>query len=179
MFKFIAQFKVFFIALFVFGADMITKFVTQAFIPLRSGFSLWYPYGGVPVFKNFLGIEFSIVHATNKGAAWGLFSNFQESLLVFRILLITGILIFAIFLNKNKRWEIPLALIIAGAFGNIVDFFIYGHVVDMFHFILWGYDFPVFNLADTAIFLGISALFVISYLEGSGSKAKNASKRKS
>lgn len=179
MLKFISQFRVFFIATFVFGADIITKFLTQAFIPLRGGYSLWYPYGGIPVFKNFMGVEFSIVHAINKGAAWGILANFQESLLVFRVLLIIGLVIFAIFLNKNKRWEIPLALIISGALGNVVDFFLYGHVIDMFYFVLWGYDFPVFNIADSAIFLGICSLFIISYLEGSKDKVKKASKNKS
>jgi signal peptidase II len=54
-------------------------------------------------------------------------------------------------------------LIIAGGIGNILDYFIYGHVVDMFHFILWGYSFPVFNVADASIFMGIVSLLWMSW----------------
>ena len=41
---------------------------------------------------------------------------------------------------------------------------------DMLHFVLWGYDFPVFNVADSAIFLGICALFIMSWLEDPASR---------
>lgn len=151
-----------YVSLFVFMADFISKYLTNEYIPLMNHRNPWYPYGGIGVFKNFLGIEFSISHATNRGAAWGIFSQYQDYLLALRIILVIGIIIYLIFYNKNKSWEIPLALIIAGAAGNIVDAFIYGHVVDMFHFVLWGYDFPVFNIADISIFLGVSTLLLLS-----------------
>jgi len=178
MFKTIIQYKLPFIILLVLTSDLVSKFLTQEFLPLTNWYTLWYPYGGIGVFKNFFGIEFSLIHATNKGAAWGMLSNFQEYLLVFRIVLICGLLIYALFINKHKLWEVPLALIIAGALGNVIDFFLYGHVVDMLHFVLWGYDFPVFNIADVAIFCGISSLFIISWLEnkGSANSKKSASK---
>ena len=53
--------------------------------------------------------------------------------------------------------------IIVGAVGNLVDYVAYGFVVDMFHFILWGYDYPVFNVADTAITVGMGWLIVLSF----------------
>lgn len=142
--------------------DFISKLLTHLKLPLMTHDALWYPYRGIGVFKNFLGIEFSISHATNRGAAWGMFSEFQYYLLFFRILLVIGLILYFLFYNKNTSWYIPLALIIAGAAGNILDAFIYGHVVDMLHFVLWGYDFPVFNVADTAIFIGVSLLVLDS-----------------
>ncbi|CDZ79999.1 Lipoprotein signal peptidase [Candidatus Rubidus massiliensis] len=125
----------------------------------------FYPYGGIAIFKNFLGIEFSISHATNKGAAWGLFANFQQLLLYFRIVLIAGLIAYIIEFNKKVNNTVPLSIIAAGAVGNVIDYFLYGHVVDMFHFILWGYDFPVFNIADSCIFIGICWLIVNSWIE--------------
>jgi signal peptidase II len=56
-------------------------------------------------------------------------------------------------------------LIATGAIGNILDYFIYGHVVDVFYFVFWGYSFPVFNVADSIIFCGIVVLFLQSFLE--------------
>lgn len=131
-----------------------------------------YPYGGIGVFKNFLGIEFSIAHQTNRGAAWGVLTDFQLPLLYLRMALIVTLMVYALWINSNKHWSVPLALIIAGAIGNVCDYFIYGHVIDMLHFILWGYDFPVFNIADSAIFIGISWILLISCFDKSPKPAR-------
>lgn len=151
-------------AVIVLLADISSKYLAHQYLPYMK-YSYWYPYGGIPVFKNFYGIEFSIVHTINKGAAWGILADWQTPLLYFRILLIASLMIYALFFNKNRSYTYPLALIIAGAIGNVLDFFFYGHVIDMFHFILWGYDYPVFNLADTAIFVGIAWLFLLSFFK--------------
>lgn len=125
-------------------------------------YSWIYPYGGIGIFENFFGIEFSISHQINRGAAWGTFSEFQIYLLYLRIALILGLLVYTVGFNKKAFWNVPLALIIAGATGNVLDYFIYGYVVDMLHFVLWGYDFPVFNIADSSIFIGISWLLLLT-----------------
>jgi signal peptidase II len=151
-----------FLGILILGLDFTTKYLTQRFIPLSYLFSHSYPYGGIGVFKDFLGIEFSINYATNKGAAWGMLSDFQPYLLALRIVLVLSLLVYVIFFNTDWRRRLPLVLIIAGAFGNILDYFIYGHVIDMFHFILWGYDYPIFNIADSSIFIGIIWLFFFS-----------------
>lgn len=150
------------LGLFVFIADLITKYVTQSTLPLMRG---GYPYGGIPVFKDFLGIEFSIVHATNRGAAWGMFADYQGSLIILRLFLVAALVAYVLFFNKNSRYTIPLTLITVGALCNILDYFLYGHVIDMFHFVLWGYDFPVFNVADSAICIGVCWLFLVSWTE--------------
>jgi signal peptidase II len=154
------------IAVLVFGLDFLSKFLTHHYIPLMNSDSLWYPYGGIGVFKNFFGIEFSISHTTNRGAAWGAFANYQQQLLYLRLVLVTGMVMYLLFFNKNQKLQIPFALIIAGALGNICDYFLYGQVVDMFHFVFWGYDYPVFNVADAAIFVGIAWLVILSFFDG-------------
>lgn len=152
------------LGLMVLVLDYYTKAWTHQNLPRMSESAPFYPYGGLAVFKDFFGIEFSISHAINKGAAWGLGSGYQIYLLWIRIALIGGLFIWLISFNKNKLYYLPMAFILAGALGNILDYFIYGHVVDMFHFVLWGYDFPVFNVADSAIFVGIVWLIWLSSL---------------
>lgn len=147
---------------FLLFADGITKYFTHDFIPLMSHEAQWYPYNGIGLFENFFGIEGSIVHATNRGAAWGIFSEFQNYLLLFRLGFIGGLFAYLLFFNHNRSLVIPLTMILVGATGNIVDYFLYGHVVDMFHFVFWGYDYPVFNLADSIIFLGICGMILVS-----------------
>lgn len=145
--------------------DLLSKFLIQYFLPTMSFDAYWYPYGGIGVFRNFCGIEFSINHATNKGAAWGILADFQESLLLMRILCILGLCVFLLFYNQNRSLNLPCALIIGGATGNVIDYFFYGHVIDMFHFVFWGYSYPVFNVADSAIFIGIFWLFFTTSLQ--------------
>lgn len=149
--------------LFILLVDQLSKALVSHYLPVLDSFLYWYPYGGIGVFKNFGGIEFSINHMTNTGAAWGVFSHYQLPLIILRIGLILGLSIYLFYFNKHSLWQIPLMLILAGAIGNVMDFFIYGHVVDMFHFVFWGMDFPVFNVADSAISLGIGALFIFNW----------------
>ncbi len=153
------------LGLLILACDVGTKYWTQHYLPYNYFFFSSYPYGGIGIFKSFLGIEFSIIHATNKGAAWGVLANYQTGLIILRLFLVFG-LIFYVYNNpKYTRWRLPLTLIIAGAIGNISDYFLYGHVIDMLHFVLWGYDYPVFNVADSAIFCGIIWLIAASFFE--------------
>ncbi|MCC5832702.1 MAG: signal peptidase II [Chlamydiales bacterium] len=113
----------------------------------------------LPVF-DFFGIDFSISLVFNTGAAWGFFSDFQFILLSIRLVAILGMFLYLFFINKNRAANIPLVLIISGALGNVIDFFLYGFVVDFLKFDFWGYHFPVFNLADTWITIGVVWLFL-------------------
>lgn len=153
------------IGLIVLLFDQLTKYLTYQFIPPIEQTYYGYPYGGIGVFENLLGIQFSINYLTNTGAAWGLFGHYPYPLIFLRMALIIGMSVYLIFFNHHRSWRIPLVLIISGALGNVLDFFLYGYVVDMLHFVLWGFDFPIFNLADSAISLGIGALFLLSWIE--------------
>ncbi|MBA2728316.1 MAG: signal peptidase II [Parachlamydiaceae bacterium] len=156
---------IFWTSLLILSIDFLTKFWTNANLPLMGYAYPVYPYGGIPVFSNFLGIEFSISHLINHGAAWGMLSGYQDLLLIARICLIGGMLLYLFYFNQVKEFRFPLALVILGAIGNIIDYFVYGHVVDMLHFVLWGYDFPVFNVADSAVTIGIFWLLIASSLQ--------------
>lgn len=147
---------------FVLLADQVTKYLVHSNIPRMTHESQWYPYKGIGIFENFLGIEFSIVHATNRGAAWGLFSDFQDYLFAFRIIFILALIVYLVGYNKSKELTLPLTLIVVGAIGNIIDYFVYGHVVDMLHFVFWGYDYPVFNVADSTIFIGVCSVIILT-----------------
>lgn len=148
--------------------DQATKYLAHTGLPRMTHEAQWYPYNGIGIFENFLGVEFSIVHAINFGAAWGMFSGFQIPLLILRVLMIMGICLYLILYNTNKALTLPFTFVIAGAVGNIIDYFVYGHVVDMFHFILWGYDYPVFNIADAFICIGMVLLIVIPWCQSRG-----------
>jgi len=79
-----------------------------------------------------------------------------------------GLCLYVMLFNKNKALVVPFVFVISGAIGNILDYFIYGHVVDMMHFVFWGYDYPVFNIADSFICIGVALLFLIPWCQTKG-----------
>lgn len=150
---------------FLLALDQLTKFFTFRHIPLMSWAEPHYPYGGIGVFRNWKGISFSLNHVENLGAAWGLFAAYSEWLFVIRCVVIVGLLIYLLSSPHGEIKTWALLFLFTGALGNVCDFFIYGHVIDMFHFNFWGYTFPIFNVADSLITLGISGLFLLSFWE--------------
>ncbi|MDJ0652177.1 MAG: signal peptidase II [Simkaniaceae bacterium] len=136
----------------------------------------FYPYGGIGVFQNVFGIDFAINKANNTGGAWSLFSAFPKTLFMVRIAIILSLLGYVFFFNKDRKRDFPFMLIITGALANIGDTFIYGSVVDMFHFVLWGYSFPIFNVADMLIFFGVATMIFQELIRKIGSHAAQSSK---
>ncbi len=151
------------VALLILGIDCATKVYVHVHVPFFGLATPHYPYGGLAVFQGvFGGIDFSINHVLNRGAAWGVFSSYQHVLIVLRIALIAFLILYLFRFNKEKARGFPLLLVIAGAIGNVIDFFVYGHVIDFLHFKFWGYSYPLFNVADSTIFCGIALLILHS-----------------
>ena len=109
------------------------------------------------------GMEFmkgivSILYVRNTGAAWGMFEG-----KMFFFYLITavavGTLLYLMFKEKGKSKLLLTAysLILAGAVGNFIDRIRLGYVVDMFKFEF--IDFPIFNVADICLTIGVIFLF--------------------
>ena len=69
------------------GDALLKVYVRTHIFPIHLA-SPVYPYGGIGVIEGWHGIDFSIVHAANSGAAWGLFASLKEYLLYARILII-------------------------------------------------------------------------------------------
>jgi len=107
----------------------------------------------VEIIKNIFYLTF--VH--NTGAAFGIFKNQTLFFIVVSILAVITIVIYIKkFSNISLAIKIGLALILGGAFGNLVDRLCFGYVVDFLDFKIW----PVFNIADSAITVGTFLLIV-------------------
>ena len=107
---------------------------------------------------------FNLVHVRNKGITFGLLSgSLQPIVFVILSLVVVGFLID--YARKNKNYRPFLSLIIGGAIGNIIDRIVYGSVVDFLDFHLGKHHWPAFNIADSAIVIGVFVLFFSSYSE--------------
>jgi len=112
------------------------------------------------LFSDFFGIAFSLSHTSNQGAAWGVFSSWPNLLVAVRIIFI-ALLVWLVIRKKFDRMRLAICGIIGGATANVIDFFLYGHVIDMFRFTFWGYEYPVFNVADSSIFISTIAILLM------------------
>lgn len=117
---------------------------------------------------------FYLTRTDNDGAAWSTFSGNR----IFLIIVSLVALVFLIYLQKtfldNKRNQIGFGLVLGGLVGNLIDRVFLGHVVDYMKFNFGSYEFPVFNLADTAIVIGF-ALLVYSIIKGEDKNEDNIS----
>lgn len=116
----------------------------------------------IDVIKNF----FSIANVHNFGAAWSMFDGSVIMLIV--VGLIALVFIYFTFLHKkklNKLEEVTYSLLIGGIIGNLIDRIVLGYVVDYLSFNIFGYMFPVFNLADIGIVVSVFLIIIISIQE--------------
>ena len=117
---------------------------------------------------------FRITYTCNDGAA---FSILKGKRVFFIIMTIVVVCFIVYYLLKNKVYWVEkysLLLIISGAVGNLIDRIMYGYVIDFLDFIIFGYDFPVFNIADSFITIGAIGLIIsILFLNKEGENAGN------
>ena len=133
--------------------DIWTKSLVLARIQLHEA---------IPVIPNF----FQLVHVRNTGAAFGLGANASSKLVP--ILLNAGaIAVFCVVVVYALRTAVTdrllqtgLHLILGGAIGNLLDRFRFGYVVDFLDVYVGRMHWPAFNVADSAICIGIALLFL-------------------
>ena len=117
-------------------------------------------YDSVIVIKDF----FNITYVHNTGAAWSLFAG-RTWLLIIVSLVIISFIIFYVYKNKtkNKFEMVGYSLVLGGAIGNFIDRIVYGYVIDFLDFNIFGYDYPIFNIADTFIVIGVIILCICTW----------------
>jgi signal peptidase II len=112
---------------------------------------------------------FSLNYLENTGAAWSMFSN-RTVLLTLISAFAIGLMLWYLLTHKTDRWtKAALVLMIGGAAGNFIDRLCLSYVRDFLDFYIFGYDFPVFNVADMALTIGVIVL-VIAALKGDPKK---------
>ena len=104
-----------------------------------------------------IGDLFYLTNVKNRGAAWGIMQNGRVFFIVVTIFVVCGILYFMKNIDK-KYVKMVLAVVLGGTLGNFVDRIFRGYVVDFLDFYIGGYHFPIFNIADVCITVGVALL---------------------
>ena len=140
--------KIYSIASIVIMVDLILKFIVSSKLVENDI---------IKVIPNF----FSIYYLNNTGAA---FSILQDSTAFLVILSALILLVLNNYIDKekdlNKISEISLGMVIGGIFGNMIDRIINHSVTDFISFRIFNYNFPVFNIADIGITVGVFLLLI-------------------
>ena len=137
----------FLIALTVVVLDRLAKHAVEQRIRLHDGISI------IPGF-------FRLTHVENRGAAFGLFADSPSEWKLAMLVLfsVVALVIVSALLWKNSHsmttTGVGLSLILGGALGNLWDRLINGHVTDFLLFYVGRYQWPAFNVADSAIVMG-------------------------
>jgi len=129
------------------------------------------PYGGYWSPWEWLTPIARIVHWSNTGVAFGMLQGMNPVFIVLA-LVVAGMIIFYYTKLEKEDWLLKLALMLelGGAAGNLVDRIRFGHVVD---FISVG-NFPVFNVADSCITVGVFILLMGVWVQEKREKASKA-----
>ncbi|MGY5383609.1 signal peptidase II [Staphylococcus haemolyticus] len=118
------------------------------------------------VIPNFL----NITSHRNNGAAWGILSGKMG---FFYIITIVILIVLALFYIKEAKYnlfmQVAISLLFAGALGNFIDRLVNGEVVDFVDTNIFGYDFPIFNVADSSLTIGV-LFIIIALLKDANSK---------
>jgi len=146
------------IALFVIAIDQISKWLIVKNMEL--GMS-------IPIIDNVL----YITSHRNRGAAWGILEN---KMWFFYIITVVFVVFIVMYMKKyaktDKLLGISLGLILGGAIGNFIDRVFRQEVVDFIHVYIFSYNYPVFNVADSALCIGVVLIIIQTLLEGKKTK---------
>lgn len=157
--------KILFISFITFIIDFISKILVKSNLIL---------YKQIAVIDNFL----YLTYTNNYGAAFSILKNSKIFLIIIGLIILIYLVLYIKKHEPKKVIEIiAYGLLIGGILGNLYDRVVYGYVIDFLDFYIFGYDFAIFNIADSFIVIAIILLFINTILGGDGNE-DNYSRRK-
>lgn len=134
--------------------DQLSKIIIRVNFEVNAGFKV-------------IGNFFKIMHVENKGAAWSILDGKWILLVILGLAFL--IFIFRCIVKDKRNTKLNImaySFLIGGIIGNIIDRVIFQTVTDFLSFKISGYNFPVFNIADSFIVIGMVMFIIDVFLEG-------------
>jgi len=149
------------ISFVILALDQATKLYVDANFRLHES---------IPVIRGF----FNLTYVRNKGAAFGILADNAVRIPFFITVSIVAMLGILWYINRirndQKLAVFSLSLVFAGAFGNLIDRVRLGEVIDFLDVFWQRYHWPAFNVADSAITVGVTLLLIDMWREESEKK---------
>lgn len=136
------------IAFIVLVIDQFTKWLVVQNMEIRES---------IPVIEGF----FYLTSHRNAGAAFGILQG-QMWLFYIATIIVVGVVVYYIqvYGRENRLFGISLGLVLGGAIGNFIDRVLFGEVVDFLDVYIFNYNYPIFNVADSALVVGVIMLII-------------------
>ncbi|RCW46558.1 signal peptidase II [Paenibacillus prosopidis] len=149
------------IAVLVFVLDYVTKKIIATQLNIGEQISV-------------IGNFFLITSHRNRGAAFGILQGQRLFFIIITIIILIGIIWYIQAVRKSaKPWLlVGLGLVLGGAVGNFLDRARFGEVVDFLQFNFGSYQFPIFNVADSAIVCGVALILIDTLLSAKDEKKR-------
>ena len=144
--------KTYIIAILILIIDQVSKSLIEVFFKFNES---------IQIIRDFFYI--TVVH--NTGGAWSIFDNHSHFFILFSIIAVIILIKFMFSFKNNLRNNIAFSLTIGGILSNLADRIFLGHVRDFLDFKLFGYNYPIFNIADIAIVIGV-ILLIVAIIKG-------------
>lgn len=132
----------------ILGGDLFTKHLISSSMQLGQSHE---------IIKNL----FYFTYSQNTGVAWGMFAG---KLGLFILIAIVVAVAMVVYFRKTKQSEIltrfGLVLAFSGLLGNLIDRIVFGYVRDFIDVIIFNYNFPIFNIADMAVVIGVALIII-------------------
>lgn len=146
------------IAFIIIAVDQWTKWLVVKYMRLGES---------IPIIPNVL----YITSHRNRGAAWGILQGQFWLFYLITVIVVIGLVIYIQRLPRGERlFGIALGLMLGGAIGNFIDRVFRKEVVDFIHTYIGTYSFPVFNIADSALCIGVALVFIKTFFAGTTEK---------
>lgn len=139
------------LAVIVLVLDQLVKYIVRSSLALNQLVAIW---------PHVLAIDYIV----NPGAAWSMLGNARWLLIVIALVVIGVVIYIQTRYRPRLVYQVGMGLVLGGALGNLVDRVIYGHVTDYIYVQIINY--PVFNLADSAIVVGVLLILWQSLISG-------------
>ncbi|MEW9676546.1 signal peptidase II [Lentibacillus sp. L22] len=141
------------IALVVIGVDQLTKWLIVKNMEL---------YEQIPIINDF----FYITSHRNRGAAWGILQDQMIFFYIITVVVVVGVIFYLHKFGKDSPLlAVSLSLILGGAIGNFIDRIFRQEVVDFLDFTIFRYDFPIFNVADSCLCIGVILVLIATFID--------------
>lgn len=148
------------LAIFVILLDQWTKFLVVKNMEL---------YESIPIIPDI----FFITSHRNSGAAWGILQDQMVFFYIITVVVVIGIIYYMQKYSRNQALlAISLSFILGGALGNFIDRLFRQEVVDFLDVMVIRYDFPIFNIADSALSIGVVLFIIATIIEEKSRKKK-------
>ena len=154
--------KIFILSFIILLIDQLSKIILDKVLILGKS---------IKIFDKFL----YITKVYNDGISFSMLTGKRYLIIIISIIILVFLYFYMKKFKENKRNIIAFSLLIGGLLGNLIDRIIHGYVIDFIDFYIFNYNYPIFNIADVCICIGVFILLYSIYL---GEDNENSSGRK-